>query len=243
VSVRFFITLAVDSQGRYSPKNYSVSGYPHKKGAGDMKKVFAAILLLWAATSYAGQEAVTDTGEKVILNSDGTWVYADKAPKPVKRIETNKQKFEKPKDATFLVRSTRNNSAYWINSAKWSFKKTEGDAAAEYQFQLKSRDLYGMAVTEGIEMPLESLADTALANARSAAPDAKMIMQEYRVINGKKVVYMVINGTIKNVNFTYHGYYFSNSSGSTQLVAYTASNAVGKYTAEINDFLNGLVTK
>lgn len=208
-----------------------------------MKKFFAATLLLLAATGYAGQEATTDTGEKVILNSDGTWVYADKAPKTSKKIEMNKKKFEKPGDSTFLVKSTRNNAACWINSAKWAFKKAKADAAAEYQFQLKGKDLYAMVITEGIEMPLESLADTALANARSAAPDAKMIMQEYRIVNGKKVIYMQINGTIQGINFTYHGYYYTNSSGSTQLIAYTATNAVAKYKPEIDNFLNGLVTQ
>ena len=78
---------------------------------------------------------------------------------------------------------------------------------------------------------------------RPVYPDAKMVMQEYRVVNGKKVIYMQINGTIQGVNFIYNGYYFSNSSGSTQLVAYTAANAVAKYKPEINDFLNGLVTQ
>lgn len=208
-----------------------------------MKKLLVAILLLVASTSYAGQTAVTDTGEKVILNSDGTWVRADSAPKPAQKIETNKKKFDKPKDSAFLLKSTRNNSAYWLNTVKWSFGKTQGDAAAEYRFQLKSKDLYGMAITEGIEMPLETLADIALTNARGAAPDVKMIKQEYRVVNGKKVIYMEFKGTIKGVNFTYHGYYYSNSSGSTQLLAYTASNTVAKYGSEMNDFLNGLVTQ
>jgi hypothetical protein len=68
-------------------------------------------------------------------------------------------------------------------------------------------------------------------------------MQEYRVVNGKKLIYMQINGTIKGINFTYNGYYYSNPSGSTQLVAYTAASAVRKYKSEINDFLNGLVTQ
>jgi hypothetical protein len=208
-----------------------------------MKKLFIATLLLLAATSYASQIAITDTGEKVILNSDGTWVFADSAQKPAKSIETNKKKFEKPKDSTFLLKSTKNNSAFWINTAKWSFEKTEAETAREYQFQLKGKDLYGMAITEGIEIPLESLANLALTNARGAAPDAKLIMQEYRVVNGKKVIYMEIKGTIQGIDFTYHGYYYSNSSGSTQLVTYTATNAVAKYKSEINDFLNGLVTQ
>jgi hypothetical protein len=208
-----------------------------------MKKLLVAILLLVASTSYAGQTAVTDTGEKVILNSDGTWVHADSAPKPAQKIETNKKKFDKPKDSTFLLKSTRNNSAYWINTGKWSFAKTQADAAAEYRFQLKGKDLYGMVITEGIEIPLDSLADIALTNARGVAPDMKMIMQEYRVVNGKKVIYMEMKGTMKGIHFTYHGYYYSNSSGSTQFVAYTATNTVAKYESEMNDLLNGLVTQ
>ena len=35
-----------------------------------MKKLFVTILLLLAATSYASQKAITDTGEEVILNSE-----------------------------------------------------------------------------------------------------------------------------------------------------------------------------
>jgi len=33
-----------------------------------MKKLFVTILLLLAATSYASQKAITDTGKEVILN-------------------------------------------------------------------------------------------------------------------------------------------------------------------------------
>ncbi len=208
-----------------------------------MKKFIAAALLLLATASYAGQEAITDTGEKVILNGDGTWVYADKAPKAAQKIETNNKKFEKPVDAKFLVKSTRNNSAYWINSDKWTFKKAKEGSASEYQFRLKDKDLFGMAITEEIEMPMESLADAALSNARNAASDAKIVMQEYRIVNGKKVIYMQMSCTIKGINFIYNGYYYSNPSGSTQLVVYTAANTAGKYMPEINDFLNGLVSQ
>lgn len=209
-----------------------------------MKTLFVAtLLLLLAATCYASQEAITDTGEKVILNSDGTWVYSNNAPKPATRIGTNKKKFEKPNDSNFLLKSTKNNSAFWINTVKWSFMKKQDDAEAEYQFQLKGKDLYGLAITEGIEISPKSLVDLALGNFQSAAPGAKMVMQEYRVVNGKKVIYMETNVTLKDVDFTYCGYYYSNSSGTTQLVAYTATKVVAKYRSEINDFLNGLVTQ
>lgn len=35
------------------------------------------IILFLATTGYAAQQAVTDTGEDVILHSDGTWVFAE----------------------------------------------------------------------------------------------------------------------------------------------------------------------
>ena len=208
-----------------------------------MKKLFVTILLLLAATSYASQKAITDTGEEVILNRDGTWEYSDNAQKATKIIEITKKKFERPRNSSFLLKSIKNKSAYWINTDKWSFGKAKDNTEAEYQFQLKSKDLYGVAITEGIEISLEPLADIAFSNARSVAPDAKIVRQEYRVVNGKKVIYMEINGTIQSVKFTYLGYYYSDASGSTQLITYTATNLVDKYKSEINDFLNGLVTQ
>ena len=208
-----------------------------------MKKLFVTILLLLAATSYASQKAITDTGEEVILNGDGTWEYSDKAQKATNIIETNKKIFERPRDSSFLLKSTKNNSAYWINTDKWVFKKAKDSNQAEYGFKLKGEDLYGTAITEGIEVALESLADIALTNARTAAPDSKSVKQEFRIVNGKKVLYMTMNGTIQGMKFTYLGYYYSDASGSTQFVTYTGTKLVDKYKLEINDFLNGLVTQ
>lgn len=206
-----------------------------------MKTFLVATLLLLAAACYAGQTAITDTGEKVILNSDGTWVYSHKAPTPDTKIGTNKEKFNKPNDSTFLLKSTKTNSAFWINTDKWSFEKKQGEL--EYQFRLKDKPLFGMAITEPVEIPLEVLTDLALENARREAPDAKIVMKEYRIVNGNKVIYMEMNGTVKGMNFTYHGHYYSNSSGTTQLIAYTFTKVVPSYKSEINDFLNSLATQ
>ncbi len=137
----------------------------------------------------------------------------------------------------------KNDSAYWLNTGKWVFRKNEKDPAVEYLFQHKEKDLYAMAITEAIKIEVESLADIALSNARDAAPDAKVIRKEYRTVNGKKVIYMEMEGTIQSIQFTYAGYYFSDNSGSTQLVSYTSSNLIDKYKPEIYDFLNGLTAQ
>ena len=94
-------------------------------------------------------------------------------------------------------------------------------------------DLYGMTITEGIEVEVEALSDLAISNAKSAAPDINVAKKEYSMVNGKKVIYMEMRGTIKSIKFTYLGYYYSDKSGSTQLITYTATNLVEKYQSDI----------
>ena len=99
-----------------------------------------------------------------------------------------------------------------------------------------------MAINEAIKVPLESLADLALTNAQDAASDAQIIKQEYRVVNGKKVMFMQINGTAQNIKFSYLGYYYSDDSGTSQFVVFTGQNLVNKYKEEILNLLNGFTT-
>lgn len=208
-----------------------------------MKLAFTAIILLLSMTSYASQRAITDTGEEIILNDDGTWQLSNNSQITSKTIGTNKKNFTKPKESSFLLKSIKNNSAYWINTNKWAFKKATGNPEAEYELQLKSEDLYGMIIAEGIEIELEALTDLAISNAKSAAPDINVVKKEYRMVNGKKVIYMEMRGTIQSIKFTYLGYYYSDKSGSTQLITYTATNLIEKYQSDIFDLLNGLVTQ
>jgi len=206
-----------------------------------MKKLLVTILVLLATTSYASQKAITDTGDEVILNSDGTWKYSDNAQGATKNIETSKKIFVKPKTSSFLLKSQTNKSAYWINTKKWSFRKAKLNDEAEYEFRLKGSDLHGMSITEGVEIDIDYLANIALENAQDAAPDAKIVRQEYRIVNGHKVIYLEISGATQGIQFTYLGYFYSDSSGTTQLIVFTGTKVVDKYRSEIYDFLNGLV--
>lgn len=205
-----------------------------------MKVIYISMMLIIASTSYAAQQAVTDTGEVVILNDDGTWTLSAESEKALVKLTTNKTPFKKPNRATFLLKSTNNDSAFWLNTKIWSFTKDTTNKDAEYEFKLKGKDLYAMAITERVEVAEESLADIALSNARSVAPDIRIIKKEYRIVNGKKVIYMEMSGTMQSIKITYLSYYFSSPSGSTQLVTYTGSSLVNSYKNEILDLLNGL---
>ncbi len=209
-----------------------------------MKTLFFILFICLTTISYASQKAITDTGEEIIIYSDGKWEYPTKSKLNEGAINYNKSIFKRPKDSSFLLKSTKNDTAYWLNTNKWSFSKPkDSTSAAEYKFQLKDTDLYGMTITERIEMPIENLADIALSNLKDAAPDGRILKKEYRTVNGNKVLYMEIGGILEGVNFTYLGYYYSDTSGTTQFVTFTSANLVDKYKSEINDFLNGFVTQ
>lgn len=190
----------------------------------------------------ASQNAVTDNGSVVLLNDDGTWRYisneGDKSGTP---IAFNKGLFQKADNQTFQLKSGKNRSAVWLDPRKWIFQKPDtGASPAEYRFQLKAGDLYGMLITEQIEVELDRLPQLAFDLLRRTAPNARLVSQEYRTVNDYKIVKMRVDANVQGINMSYIGYYTSDKSGSTQFVTYTATNLVEKNTPEIDEFLNGL---
>jgi len=81
----------------------------------------------------------------------------------------------------------------------------------------------------------------ALENARTMVPDIKIVKEEYRMVNGLKVLFLQMNGTFQGIKFSFYGYYFSNSKGSMQLITYTSQNLIEAYKSESEKLLNGLI--
>lgn len=123
----------------------------------------------------------------------------------------------------------------------WSFKKQTENEAAEYKLLLKSGDLYGMIITEKVEIPLETLKSLALANGQKVAPDLKIVKEEYRNVNGLKVLLLEMSGTTQGIKFSYYGYYYSNTNGTVQFITYTSTKLLNSYKSKIEILLNGLV--
>lgn len=191
--------------------------------------------------TQAQQKAVTETGEEVILFEDGTWEYQNEDKLLEKEIPINSEKFEKDKWSTFLLKSSKLNVGIYLNPKIWSFKKATDNPEAEYELQLKDGDLYGMVITEKVEIPLATLKSIALENGKAAAPDLKIVKEEYRIVNGLKVLLLQLNGTMQGIKFSYYGYYFSNTNGTVQFVTYTSQNLLDSYKPESEKLLNGFV--
>jgi hypothetical protein len=205
-----------------------------------MKLYISVFLCFLSFSANASKKAITEEGDIVVLNDNGTWVYEDGKASADVEITINDGVFTKGSESSFTLKSTKTNSSFAINPKEWKFKKSEnGHASAEYTFQLKDGDLYGMAISEQVEIDVEALVNIAFENAKGVASDVQIIKKEYRVVNGHKVIYMEMMGTIQSIRFTYLGYYFSNTTGSTQYLAYTGASLVEKYQADIDKFLNG----
>lgn len=207
-----------------------------------MKKI---TLLLFCLSSFiianAQQNAVTEKGEEVYLFDDGTWSYQNETPVSTSEITTNLTEFTKDKTATFLIKSDKFNVGFWINPKKWSFGKGENNPDAEYELELRNEDLYAMILSEKIEIPLETLRTIALDNARASAPDITIVEEEYRTVNGHKVLFLQMNGTMQGIKFSYYGYYFSSAEGTIQYITYTSQGLLKGYIDECEELLKGFV--
>lgn len=201
--------------------------------------IFASLLVV--SYTQAQKKAVTEIGEEVILYDDGTWKYQNEDQKLENIIPTNPNKFEKDKGSTFLLKSNKFNVGIYINSKKWSFKKAVNNEVAEYELQLKGEELFGMIITEKIEIPLELMKTIALENGKASATDIKIVKEEYRIVNGLKVLHLQMNGNVQGFKISYYGYYFSNGKGTIQFVTFTSQNLLDNYKSECDKILNGLI--
>lgn len=207
-----------------------------------MKTILLLASFLSCQFLAAQINAVTDTGDTVILYDNGTWKYLDDSISDEKEIKTNPTAFSTPSESSFLLKSNVLPVGFNLNPKKWTFQKASENDEAEFELILKGEDLYGMILTEKVEIPLVSLRELAIENARLAAPDVYIVTEEYRIVNGNKVLFLQMNGTLQGIKFSYYGYYFSNTHGTVQFITYTAQNLLKEYTNDCDALLNGIVT-
>lgn len=208
-----------------------------------MKLTYAMLLVLWVCAGLAPEvlaqapiRAKTEAGKEVVLYPDGTWKDAEEA----KAQPSATRNYQKPRTAKTLFQPSRGKFKIWYDENKWALSKAVPDADGRTQFRLLSGDGYVMVIAEGLSIPLETLKQLAFDNAKGAAPDALIVAEEKRTVNGKEILFMRIDGTVRQIPFTYYGYYYGGNEGTIQVIAFTGQNLIDKYKEEFTNFLNGL---
>ncbi len=200
-----------------------------------------ALFLLNFSFTNAQVNAITETGEEVTLFNNGTWKFINKQESGTAVIKTNPQKFSTPKTSSFLLKSKVLNVGFYLDPKKWSFTKAESNPDAEYELKMRDGDLYAVVITERMNMPLSSLREVAITNAKSVSADVTVKKEEYRIVNGKKILLLVMYGSMQGMDFYYYSYYFSNENGIVQFITYSGQNLFDEYETFSEELLNGLV--
>ena len=205
-----------------------------------MKKLILSMVLLLSCLVVRAQiSAVTESGYGVVLFEDGTWKYLNDNLMDGSKVDINKKIFVRDQRSTLFANSEVANVGVWLDPDVWSFFRAGG--RVEFQFEKKGGEVYGIMISEKKNIPTKALRMAAISNARDAAPDIRVIKEEYRKVNGIQVLMMQMAGTVDGVKFMYYGYYYSNSKGSVQLITYTGENLFDRNYSDMEFFLNGLV--
>lgn len=209
-----------------------------------MKNIIFLYIFCFSGFALSAQNAITEKGDVVILNSDKTWRYANEDKIDRNIISENKNKFIKKSNQNFRVSAVPTSIGVFIDPSEWSFKK-DNDKDLSYNkmsFQSKkSPSLYVFLISEEISIPLKDLGEVAFENAKSETKDAQIIKQEFRNVNGTKILYQEFEATARGIKIKFAGYYISNNSGSVQLVVYSTPDIINKNSKQVEYFLNGLV--
>lgn len=209
-----------------------------------MKNIIFLYIFCFSGFALSAQNAMTEKGDVVILNSDKTWRYANEDKIDRNIISENKNKFIKKPNQNFRVSAVPTSIGVFIDPSEWSFKK-DNDKDLSYNrmsFQSKkSPSLFVFLISEEIPIPLKVLGEVAIENAKLEAKDTRLIKREYRNVNGSKILYQELEATIRGIKFKFIGYYISNKTGTVQLVVYSTPDILNANLMQVDNFLNGLV--
>ncbi|HEU4431844.1 MAG TPA: hypothetical protein VFR51_00520 [Pyrinomonadaceae bacterium] len=198
------------------------------------------LLLLMTAGTAVSQtpiKARTESGKDVILSPDGTWKYATEVA-PGAHTSTAAT-MTRAANAKSVYKAPHGGFSIWYDDSKWILAP-KADEEGRIEFRLKRGDGYAVAIIEELGMPSSTLKEIALENAKSAAADTRIVFEETRTVNGKEVLCMKMEGSVKGIPFRYYGYYYGGKAGSIQLLTFTGTQIFAKYEQDFLEFLNGL---
>jgi hypothetical protein len=188
------------------------------------------IVLACTPMVYSQESVITKDGKEVILHPDGRWTYG----KSTSNVQT------KPPSAKKLLKGKTGFYGLSIDESKWVQKKATAQSH-EFAIQHVDGDVFGFTIPERIEVPLESMKEIILENAREGGfENVKIIEEENRIVNGKKFLFVVMEGMYKRIAMTFTYYVYSGNSGVLQFGTYTSRNLQNQYRNDIIDLLNGV---
>lgn len=208
----------------------------------------AAIITLTSSFLVAEEEkddftrAITESGEHVILYSDGTWEFEESAGEaPLPNRTVNPQKFLTPQTAKDVLKGKEISYQLFYDSKKWQKPEEGSNDNAEFSLIHADKNVYAMVIPENVSVPLENLRNIVISNARAASKNVSILSEEERNVNGQKVIMLNIKADIEGMSFVYLYYIYSGENSAIQLICFTTEELFSEYRKDMEDLLNGFV--
>jgi hypothetical protein len=219
--------------------------------------VVSIVIALSASANRASSQIKAEDGQPVVLRSDGTWTYQQQRSiertlvlhpngtwsyePPRQTLQDAIASFTKPGTATTLIEGATVPYGIWIDDQTWQSTATESDDVIERRFTHVSGEAWGAVIAEPTPLTEEFVKDFVSASARKHMPDADIVAQEKRQVNGKNVSFLNIEGTYNTMPLSYMTYYYVGDAGTIQVYAWTFKQLMPKHEQAMLDFLNGFV--
>lgn len=209
-----------------------------------MKKIFTLAILLQSLTFIAQQRALTEDGKEVVLFDNGTWKFVNESDaKVLETIVTNNNLFEKPKTASFLMKSKKLDVGVYFDPKKWKLATQNISPHVEYFFTDRgnTEGLFGFMMTEKVQIAtLKNLKELIIENVNRNVDFFRLKESEYRTVNGMKVLYIRYAANTKGMDFEYAGNYYINSDGYAGVVGFSSQKMFENSFGAIQELINGI---
>ena len=204
-----------------------------------MRRSLCLLLLSLTLTTAAQAQsqrvrATRPDGSAVWLHPDGTWTNVGEEKPGTKAASVQRTR---PANATEQVVLLKNVNLS-LDPAKW--RRSEASKPGRLQFTHVNGDGYALVIAERIQMNLDSLVVMAVSNAQEFAPDAHLVSDERRMVNGTEVRCLQIAFTTQGIAFRYFGYYYAGPAGTVQAITYTSEGLLPEFLPDFEAFLDGL---
>ena len=169
-------------------------------------------------------------GETVNLVADAVAAAADEAARVLVDIPVPKRLG----DLTFISRGDEIDvievlgGAAIIRYQNSSWEEQDFDDIDGRQFFNESDSFFVALIEEASQIPIDSMPDIAMMNTREVGTDVIEIMRGERNINGNRFTFLEYSANIEDFDVTYLGLYYSDASGTLQIVGWSTSNIFGE---------------
>lgn len=184
--------------------------------------------------------AVTEDGKTVKLYENGKWEFTTVKNKGNEQVRGSYNKDSYIKNF-YSSKSGKFNIYY--DKELWAVMPRPVTPGAEFSLTHNKSSAYAVTFFSDKSLPLAGLKKLILANARKTSPGAQIIRTDYRIVNGKKFMFIELLADVYGVVLKYYYYIHSGSDFSIQFVIFSSADSFSKNDKEYMDLLNGIVIK